>query len=246
MDAILYVLKTGCPWKMLPHDFPPYSTVFWYFRQWRKDGTREKLNTVLRERSRVSQGREAQPSAAIIRQPIRPHDGKRGLRGYDAGKKVKGRKRQILMDTQGNLLKAQVHAADESDNVGGQASLERLGNTWTRLAHLWTDTGYKKTFTEWVVAVLGWSVECVKRPVEPTGEYVQLLKDFLGDEAYTQRYPDGFVLLPRRWVVERSLAWFSFQRRLAKAYEYLPETSETWLYIANARLTWKRLAKLKC
>jgi transposase len=85
----------------------------------------------------------------------------------------------------------------------------------------------------------------VKSPTKLTGAYAQLLKDFLGEEAYKQRYPDGFVLLSRRWVVERAVAWFSFLRRLAKDYEYLPETSETWLYIANARLTWKRLTNLK-
>ena len=150
------------------------------------------------------------------------------------------------MDTQGNLLQVHVHPANESENVGGQALLERLGDRFPRLTHLWTDMGYKKTFTEWVVAILGWTVECVKPPREPTGAYAQLVRDFLGEETYKQRYPNGFVLLPRRWVVERTFAWFSHQRRLAKDYEYLPETSETWLYIASARLTWKRLAKLKC
>jgi putative transposase len=142
-------------------------------------------------------------------------------------------------------LKVHVHPADASENAGGQALLERLGDALPRLAHLWTDTGYKKTFAEWVSTTLGWTVECVNRPRKPTGEYAQLLQDFLGEEAYQQRYPDGFVVLPRRWVVERTFAWFSHQRRLAKDYEYLPETSEAWHYLANARLTWKRLVKLK-
>jgi putative transposase len=130
--------------------------------------------------------------------------------------------------------------------VGGQALLERLGDGFTRLRHLWTDGGYKKHFADWVRTVLGWTVTCVKPPHQPRGEYAQLLREFLGDAAYQQHYPHGFVLLPRRWVVERSFAWFTHQRWLAKDYEYLSETSETWFHIANARLTWKRLAKLNC
>lgn len=144
------------------------------------------------------------------------------------------------------MLKVHVHPAGESDNVGGQTLLERLGGLFTRLSHLWTDTGYKQRFRDWVSITLGWTVECVKRPVEPTGEYAQLLKDFLGEDAYAQRYRKGFYVLPRRWVVERTFAWLSFQRRLSKEYEVLPQTTEAWLYLASSRLLWKRLAKLKC
>ena len=107
---------------------------------------------------------------------------------------------------------------------------------------LWTDQGYKNTFQKWVMKTLKWRVECVKHPVEPKGEYAQLVREFLGDELYEKRYAKGFKLLPRRWVVERSFAWYIRQRRLSKDYEFLPETSESWLYLASARLLWKRAA----
>jgi putative transposase len=151
-----------------------------------------------------------------------------------------------LVDTQGFVLKVHVHPAHESDNQGGQALLERLGKTFTRLRHLWTDTGYKEAFREWVNTPLGWSVACVKRPVESRGEYAQLLQDFLGAAAYAQRYPQGFYVLPRRWVVERAFAWLSFQRRLSREYDLLPATTEAWMYLAGTRLLGKRLVKLRC
>jgi len=148
------------------------------------------------------------------------------------------------VDTQGFLLKVDVDDASLSDNQGGQALLEGIDEHFPRLQHLWTDSGYKETFATWVRETLGWTVECVRRLVEPHGEYADLLKDFLGEEAYAARYPTGFVVLPRRWVVERTLAWFDRQRRLSKEYEYLPESSEAWIYLASARLLWKRSIRL--
>jgi putative transposase len=149
-----------------------------------------------------------------------------------------------LVDTQGFVLKTYVHAASESDTQGGQGLLADITAQFPRLAHLWTDTGYKKAFTEWVIENLGWTVECVKRLVEPQGDYAQVIKDFLGEEVYAQRYPKGFQLLPRRWVVERTFAWLDRQRRLSKEYELLPETSQAWIYLASARILWKRMATL--
>lgn len=146
-----------------------------------------------------------------------------------------------MVDTQGFVLKAYVHAADESDNVGGQALLEQLGTAFPRLEHLWTDSGYKRTFEKWVTATLGWTVECVKTPWHNWKRGVWCLP---GQEPPT--IPAGFHVLPRRWVVERTFAWLSFQRRLSKEYELLPDTSEAWIYLASARLLWKRLAKLRC
>lgn len=166
------------------------------------------------------------------------------MRGYDGGKKIKGRKRQILVDTQGFLLKVDVEAASLSDTQGGQQLLAKAAAQFPRLQHVWTDSGYKLTFAEWVRKELGWTVGCVRRPVEPQGEYAALLKDFLGEEAYGQRYPSGFQVLPRRWVVERTFAWLVRQRRLSKDYELLPESSEAWIYLASARLLWKRSVKL--
>ena len=148
------------------------------------------------------------------------------------------------MDTQGFLLKVDVDEASLSDNQGGQALLTGIAAQFPRLRHLWTDSGYKETFAVWVRAELGWTVECVPRLAEPRGEYADLLKDFLGEEAYAQRYPQGFQTLPRRWVVERSFAWFDRQRRLSKDYELLPESSEAWIYLASARILWKRSVTL--
>jgi putative transposase len=142
------------------------------------------------------------------------------------------------------LLKVDVGAASLSDNQGGQALLEGLDKQFPRLQHLWTDSGYKETFATWVREGLGWTVACVRRLVEPRGEYAALLKDFLGEQVYAQRYPTGFQVLPRRWVVERTFAWFDHQRRLSKEYELLPASSEAWIYLASARLLWKRSVKL--
>jgi putative transposase len=142
------------------------------------------------------------------------------------------------------LLKVDVDEAGLSDTQGGQKLLVGANILFPRLQHLWTDCGYKQTFAKWVTTTLGWTVECVRRPVAPRGDYAGLLKDFLGEDAYAQRYPKGFYVLPRRWVVERSFAWFDRQRRLSKEYELLPESSEAWIYLASARLLWKRSVAL--
>lgn len=157
---------------------------------------------------------------------------------------MKGRKRHILVDTQGFLLKVQVQVASMQESEGGQALLEtiRSPKQFPRLQHLWTDGGYKPTFVEWVKTTFGWTVEVVKPPPKPKGEYAALLRDFLGEEGYAQRYPDGFRLLPRRWVVERTFAWLVRQRRLSKDYEWLPASSEAWIYLTTSRLLLRRLA----
>jgi transposase len=148
------------------------------------------------------------------------------------------------VDTQGFLLTILVHEASISDTEGGQWLLNHCAHQFPRLQHLWTDQGYKAGFATWVQTALGWTVECVHRLTEPQGDYAAVLKDFLGEEGYAQRYPQGFQLLPRRWVVERSLAWYDRQRRLSKDYELLPAASEAWIYLASARLLWKRSVAL--
>jgi transposase len=137
-------------------------------------------------------------------------------------------------------MKAKVHEASLSDTEGGQLLLDGSSDQFPRVELLWTDQGYKSTFQKWVMKTLKWRVECVKHPVEPKGEYAQLVRELLGDDLYEKRYAKGFKLLPRRWVVERTFAWYNLQRRLSKDYELLPETSEAWLYLASARLLWKR------
>lgn len=137
-----------------------------------------------------------------------------------------------------------VHAACESDTEGGKRLLADANTQFPRLELVWTDSGYKQGFRAWVRDQLGWQAVCIKRPTTPKGDYAQLVRAFLGDQAYEQRYAKGFRVLPRRWVVERSFAWYDRQRRLSKDYELLPATGEAWLYLASARLLWKRLGRL--
>jgi len=155
---------------------------------------------------------------------------------------VKGRKRHILVDTNGFVLKVLVHSADVADSEGGKQLLQGLKHNFPRLVHLWADGGYFRTFVDWVQMELGWTVEVVKRPHKLHGEYAALVRDFIGDEAYEQRYAPGFKVLRWRWIVERTFAWLGKKRRLSKDYEFLPATTETWIYLCMVRLMLRRLA----
>jgi putative transposase len=155
---------------------------------------------------------------------------------------VNGRKRHILVDTNGLLLKIVVHAAGLSESEGGCLLLHGLAIVFPRLRHLWTDQGYKPVFVAWVEQHLGWTVEVVKPPYTPRGDTAQAMRDLLGEPEFARRYPTGFRVLPRRWVVERTLSWFGKQRRLSKDYEFLPRTTETWAYLTMSRLLLRRLA----
>jgi len=156
---------------------------------------------------------------------------------------VKGRKRHILVDTQGFVLKAHVHPANVSESEGGEQLLARLKGAYPRLAHLWTDQGYKPTFVAWVETHLGWTVEVVKVPQPPRGDTGLAARELLGDEEFERRWPKGFHVLPRRWVVERTFAWLGKQRRLAKDHELLSQTTEACIYLAMSRLMLRRLAR---
>ncbi len=175
-------------------------------------------------------------------QPVSENDGKRGLKGYDGGKKVNGRKRHSLVDTTGLLLKIVVHAASVSESEGGQLLLQGLNTEYPRLRHLWTDQGYKPVFVAWVQHHLGWTVDVVHPPYTPRGDTAQAMRGLVGEQDFARRYPGGFRGLPRRWVVERTFAWFGKQRRLSKDYELLPPTTEAWAYLAMGRLLLRRLA----
>ena len=222
LNAILYVVRTGCAWRYLPSEYPNYNSVYYHFHKWCGDGTWEAVNTALREQVRTAAGRSALPSLAILDSQSVKTTEVGGEHGFDGAKKVNGRKRHIVVDTMGNLLTVLAHAAHIGERSGGQQVLLKIPKVmWSRLEKILADGGYDGAdFQAWVKATFGVDLEIALRP----------------------RDKKGFVVVPIRWVVERTFAWLGRYRRLSKDYEHLTENSEGMVYLASISRLLSRLA----
>jgi transposase len=222
VNAIFYVLRTGGAWRQLPADFPPWQTVYWYFKRWRDDGTVDRVHDALRDRLRDQAGRDPMASAGIVdAQSVKGADSVgRDSRGYDAGKRVNGRKRHVVTDTLGLLGVVMVTAADVADRDGGKLVLERLRFAMPSVATVFADGGYAGRLVAYARRVLRIVVEVVAKPADQ----------------------QGFAVLPRRWVVERTLGWLVLCRRLRCDYERRTDTAEAMTKLAMIGIMTRRLA----
>ena len=220
INAIFYLVVTGCQWRMLPREYPNWKSVYHYFRIWRNDGTWQRIHDTLRARERERQGRHKHPTAGCVDSQSVKGTQVPGVRGYDAGKHVTGRKRHVLVDTLGLLLAVVVTAASVSDPAGAHLLFSGLGGFCKCLRKIWVDGTYRGQLMTWVAERFRFRLEAVMR----------------------EDGQKGFTVLPKRWVVERTFAWLDRCRRLCRDYEVLTDSSTAMIYIAMTRLMLRRLA----
>jgi putative transposase len=219
INAIFYVTVGGIQWRMLPREYPNWKSVYHYFRQWRKAGIWQRIHDTLRAKVRQKAERHKHPTAACLDSQSVKMTALPGLRGYDTFKNINGRKRHLLVDTLGLMLAIVVTAASVQDRDGAKLLLQRINGACKKLRLIWVDGGYRGQILDWVIQHYRFRLQVVLRPEQRK----------------------GFVLLPHRWVVERTFAWLNHHRRLSKDYEVLTSSSEAMIYIAMIRLMLRRL-----
>ena len=221
VNAILYVVVGGIQWRMLPKEYPKWQSVYTYFRNWKQAGVWRRIHDTVRAKVRQRVGRHKHPTGGCLDSQSVKTTAVPGTRGFDKAKLVNGRKRHLLVDTTGLLMAIAVTAASVQDRDGARLLFSRLGGACKKLRLIWVDGGYRGQLLDWVAERYRFRLRVVLRPKEQ----------------------EGFAVLPRRWVVERTFAWFNHHRRLSKDYEVQVSTSETMIYIVMIRLMVRRLAR---
>lgn len=218
VNAILYLIKSGCQWRMLPHDFPKWQLVYYYFAKWSRDETIAFMQEVLVEKLRVRAGRKEEPTAGIIdSQSVKSTLVTLENTGFDAAKKIKGQKRHIIVDTLGLVLCVVIQSASVQDRVGALEVIEKSREGWRKIVKLFADGGYMGKWIQTVKEAFAIEVEIIKRTEEST-----------------------FKVLPKRWIVERTFAWLDTNRRTSKNYERYSHTSESIVHWAAIRIMLNR------